>query len=94
MTPAAIPWYRSNVLRGIFVTTVAGIASRFHITAKFAPDASLIVDTALDIVSLCGAAFAAYSRVHTPMPKVVRTKRQAEAINNPPKKLKRKKGAI
>jgi hypothetical protein len=101
-TPAAIPWYRSNVLRGILVATIAGIASRFHLTAKFAPDASQIADTLLDLVSLAGAAYAAQARVRKPMPVVTTTKAQAEAINNapappvltevvPPKKKRRRK---
>jgi hypothetical protein len=79
--PRSIPWYQSHVLHGLAITVVAGILGRFHITQKFAPDASQIVDTLFDIISLAGAAYSAYSRVAKPMPRVTRTKAQALRIN-------------
>lgn len=79
--PDNIPWYRSHVLRGIAVATIAQILSRFHVTAQFAPEAGAIVDTGLDLLSLASAAYAAYSRVKKPMPNITTTQAKADAAN-------------
>lgn len=79
--PAVIPWYKSNVLRGLAVTTVAQILSRFHVTAQFAPNAAAYVDTALDLISLASVAWAAYARTKHPMPAIVTTQAKADVAN-------------
>lgn len=81
MTPDNIPWYKSNVLRGIAVSLIAGILARFHITAQFAPNAGAIVDTGLDLITLGSAAFAAYSRVKHPLPAITSTQAKADIAN-------------
>jgi hypothetical protein len=83
-TPANIPWYKSNVLRSLAVTTIAQVLSRFHVTAKFAPEAGPIVDSVLDLVSLGAVAYAAYSRTKHPTPNIVATQAKADVANAAP----------
>lgn len=79
--PENIPWYKSHVLRGIAVSVFAQILNRFHFTAQFAPDASQIVDTILDLISLASAGYAAYARAHKPLPNLTTTQKKADAAN-------------
>jgi hypothetical protein len=77
-----MPWYRSNVLRSLAVSTVAQILSRFHVTAQFVPDAGAYVDTALDIISLCSLVYAGYVRSKGgPLPALVASKAKADVAN-------------
>lgn len=82
--PDNIPWYKSTILRGIAIATVAQLLSRFHITAQFAPNAAVIVDTLLDLTSLYFAFSAAYARVKHPLPNIVTTQAKADKANAAP----------
>lgn len=80
-TPApavATPWYKSGVLRGVAVVVVTRILARFHVSIP-GVDAGDIVDTLLDLGTLAGAAYAAYSRTTKPNLPIVATQAKADA---------------
>ena len=83
--PAAIPWYKSNVLRGIFVVVVTHALTHYKLISQFTPtDIGEFVDEMLSAVGFLAAGFAAYARVHQSMPAVTTTKAKADEINTPP----------
>lgn len=84
--PAAIPWYKSAVLRGILVCVIAQIGAR--VKAKYHIDFEMYGVTAdsaaqwvLDTLSAAAIAYAAHGRVARPLPIVTRTRAAAAAIN-------------
>jgi hypothetical protein len=79
-TPEAVatPWYKSGVLRGVAIVVVTRILARFHIQIP-GVDAGDIVDTLLDLGTLAGAAYAAYSRTTKPNLPIVATQAKADA---------------
>jgi hypothetical protein len=74
----ATPWYKSQVLRGVAIVVVTRILARFHIQIP-GVDAGEIVDTALDLATLGGAALVAYGRVSKPNLPIVATQAKADA---------------
>lgn len=79
--PTAIPWYKSNIYRGLMVTLVSQALGAFKITSTLAPEAGPIVDAVLEIVSVAGVAWAGYSRAKHPLPNVTATQKQADVQN-------------
>lgn len=89
LAPAAIPWYRSAVLRGILTIIVTQLISR--ITAQYHIDASLfglniadVVNWLMDAISAGAAAYAVHGRVAKPVPPVTLTKTDADKANLTP----------
>lgn len=79
--PTAIPWYQSNIYRGLMVTLLSQGLSAFKVTGSLAPQAAQIVDALFEIMSVSGVAWAAYSRAKHPIPTVTTTQAKATAIN-------------
>jgi hypothetical protein len=66
-----MPWYKSNVLRGLLVAGLVFIAQKVGIASAFGDaDAAKLVDLGLGFVEGVGMAFAAYHRVASPTPPV------------------------
>lgn len=87
--PAAVPWYKTAVIRGIliaaFTQIIAGIARKLHMDvaalAAFGLDANTLTEIALDGISTAAAAYAIHGRVVKPLPAVTLTKKQADVEN-------------
>lgn len=79
-TAPAAPWYKSNVLRALLTGGVAFGLKKAGLGDAF-PDASGIVDTALDAVQVGAGIWAAYARVKSPVAPVTLTKAGAEKVN-------------
>ena len=81
-TPAAIPWYRSSVLRNLAIVAVTQILAHFHIAAMFTTaEVGDIADYILDAIGALAAAGIAHARVTLkPQPPVTLTKAGADAI--------------
>jgi hypothetical protein len=87
--PAAIPWYKTAVIRGIliaaFTQLLAGVARKFHMDvgalAAIGLDPNTLTEIALDGISAAAAAYAVHGRVVKPLPAVTLTKKQADAVN-------------
>jgi hypothetical protein len=84
-SPAAIPWYKSNIYRGLLITLLTQALSAFKVTSALTPEAAPIADAILEIVSAAGVAWAAYSRAKHPLPTVTTTQKQADVVNSQPK---------
>jgi hypothetical protein len=83
-TPNAIPWYKSNVLRGLLVVVLTHTLVHYHIVSQFTPDdIGSFVDELMSLLGYAGAGLAAYARVKTPMPAVTLTKAKADSLNTP-----------
>lgn len=88
-SPAAIPWYKTAVIRGILVAVftqlLAGVARKFHMDigalAAIGLDANTLTEIALDGIGAAAAAYALHGRVVKPLPAVTLTKKQADAAN-------------
>lgn len=87
--PAAIPWYKTAVLRGILITfftqAIARVAGKYHIDvaalSALGINADLLAQMTLDGISALALAYAAHGRVVKPLPAVTLTKKQADAEN-------------
>lgn len=79
--PDTIPWYKSNIYRGLLITLLTQLLSASKVTSALAPSAAPLADAILEIVSAAGVAWAAYSRAKHPLPNVSVTKKQADAAN-------------
>lgn len=87
--PAAIPWYKTAVIRGIliavFTQIIARVAAKFHMDvaalAALGLDANTLTEIALDGISTAAAAYALHGRVVKPLPAVTLNQKQADAIN-------------
>ena len=87
--PAAIPWYKTAVIRGIliafFTQVIAGVARKFHMDvaglAAIGLDANTLTEIVLDGISTAAAAYALHGRVVKPLPAVTLTKKGADAVN-------------
>ena len=87
--PAAAPWYKSAVLRGIlvvlFTQVLARLATHFHLDSAtltalgINPDA--LAQMTLDGISAAALAYAAHGRVVKPLPQVTLTQKQADLVN-------------
>jgi hypothetical protein len=82
--PDNIPWYKSNIYRGLLITLLTQVLSAFKVTSALTPEAAPIADALLEIVSAAGVAWAAYSRAKHPLPNVTTTQKQADALNQKP----------
>lgn len=92
--PAAIPWYRSHVLRGILIIVVSQVVSRLQ--SKLHIDISVygfstadLVGWMMDVISAGAAYWAFNARATKAMPTITVNKTQADAINatSPPATL-------
>lgn len=81
-----IPWYKSNVLRGLLMIVVsqviAHIAQVYHVDFGLL-NAANIVDWLMDLISAFGVWYAANSRISHPTPPIQGSK-QAPLV--PPEK--------
>lgn len=87
--PAAIPWYKTAVIRGIlvafFTQVLAGVARKYHMDiaalSAIGLDANTLTEITLDGIGAAAGAYALHGRVVKPLPAVTLTKKQADAIN-------------
>lgn len=88
--PAAIPWYKSTVLRGILtivVTQVIGrVQSEYHIdTEVLGLGVNEIVTWLMNMLSAAALAYIAHARVtQKTAPAVTATQSQADKVNTSP----------
>jgi hypothetical protein len=85
-TPAAIPWYKSHVLRALLTIAlsqgIARLQSKFHIDVSlYGIGVNDMVSFLMDAISGVALAWAAKARVTMPQPTITATKTQAAAIN-------------
>lgn len=80
--PASIPWYQSNVLRGLAVSVIsqAVVILRTHgvIDPDADPDVAMLVDLIFQLAALGAAAYAGWSRLRQPTPPITLTKQPPE----------------
>lgn len=82
--PAAIPWYKSNVLRGLLIVVITHTLAHYKLISQFTPtDIGIFVDDGLSVLGYLAAGFSAYARVRDPNPPITTTKAKAEAKNLP-----------
>ena len=82
--PAAIPWYKSNILRALLVVALTHTLTHYKLISQFAPDdIGTFVDEILSAIGYAATGFAAYSRVAHDTPPIVSTKAKAEAAAVP-----------
>jgi hypothetical protein len=74
----AIPWYKSNTLRGLLVAVLAFLLQHLGLGDQFA-DAGVYVDYFLTGVEGLALAYSAWARSRQPTPPVTLTKAAAEA---------------
>jgi hypothetical protein len=84
VTPAAIPWYKSQVLRGIVLAiltqVIARIQSYYHIDMTvFGLSADNVTGWTLDVISAAAAAWAIRARAAKPNPPLVSSQAKADA---------------
>jgi hypothetical protein len=87
--PAAIPWYKTAVIRGILVAVftqlLAGVARKFHMDigalAAIGLDANTLTEITLDGIGAAAAAYALHGRVVKPLPAVTLTRAKADELN-------------
>jgi hypothetical protein len=87
--PAAIPWYKAAVIRGILVVifthVIAMVAAKYHIDIKALNDLGINADALTQItlegIEALGAAYVIHGRVIKPLPAVTLTKKGADAVN-------------
>lgn len=78
MNPA-IPWYKSNMLRGLVTAAVAKLVAYFHLGQYVDSDvAGQVVDGALEVIEWAALAFAARARVQQQVATAI-TSTQAKA---------------
>lgn len=84
-TPATIPWYQSNTLRGVLLSLVsqALMFAKAKGWLTFDLDASVLVDLVLQLGAAGGAIWAFIARSMKPTPPVTLTKSGADAANTP-----------
>jgi hypothetical protein len=87
--PAAIPWYKSAVLRGILVAVVTQIIgkvqAKYHIdVTTFGLNINDLVGWLMDLISAAAAAYAFHGRLVKPLPDITLTKAAAVAVNTAP----------
>ena len=84
-TPATIPWYQSNTLRGVLLSLVsqALMFAKAKGWLTFDLDASVLVDLVLQLGAAGGAIWAFIARSMKPTPPVTLTKSCADAANTP-----------
>ena len=79
-TPAAIPWYKSNILRSLVAIAVTHTLVHYNLVSQFTPaDVGDFVNGLLSAIGYGATAFAAYSRVAHPTPPIVSSKAKADA---------------
>lgn len=84
MTPTAIPWYQSHTIRALLVAVLSQVLVLFKPTQNLAPQAQPLVDSLLEIITICAAGWAGHARVTKPLPDIVATQAAATAINQKP----------
>jgi len=79
----AVPWYRSNVLRGILVSGASQIVASLqsHGVIKIAPDIDFWVEILFQAAAIVAAAYAFYARTRHPTPPLTLSKANAAATN-------------
>jgi hypothetical protein len=87
--PAAAPWYRTAVFRGILVAfftgVIARVAAKFHINIAalnaigINPDE--LAQMAMDGIATMALAYALHGRATKPLPAVTLTQKKADAVN-------------
>lgn len=88
VTPAAIPWYQSTMLRGLVVIlvsqAVARVQSQFHLDVPGALGLTVndLVNAAMDALALFGAGLVVHGRVtQKAAPVITATRTGAAKIN-------------
>lgn len=87
--PAAIPWYKTAVIRGIliafFTQVIARVAGRYHIDiaglSALGINADMLAQMTLDGISAMAGAYAIHGRVIKPLPAVTLTQKKADVEN-------------
>lgn len=65
-----MPWYRSNVLRGLLVAILAFALQALGVTDNVESEAGKYADAGLQIIELAALAWAGYARVRQPTPPI------------------------
>jgi hypothetical protein len=80
--PANIPWYQSNILRGLAVTFLAQILARTKFASLFTnDDITGYVNDGFNLISMGAVLYAGYSRTKHPTPTVHLTQAKADTAN-------------
>lgn len=81
--PAAIPWYKSQVLRYLAIVAVTHTLTHYKLISQFTPDdIGQFVDGCLSALGYIATAGAAYVRIAKPIPVITTTKARAQVINS------------
>jgi hypothetical protein len=72
-----IPWYRSNVLRGLLVAIVSYVLTLLGISERF-PDVGVHVDNGLKFIEFAALAYSAWARIRSPIQPVVASQAAAD----------------
>ena len=80
---AAIPWYKSAIVKGLVVTAITIILKHYHLTNVISSDdIAAYADDLLTLIAGAGLVWAAHGRAtQKSAPKITLTKSKADTIN-------------